>query len=68
MTVKEASKLRKGDRVGLTRDPRVWLVDWVHAYNYRAVEVCITAPDGGVLELNSAAGLRSLKRLNDDPR
>jgi hypothetical protein len=63
VTVKQASKLKKGDRVALTRDDRVWRVDWIHAYSERTVELHIKCDEFAGLTLSGAAALRSLKSL-----
>lgn len=59
MTMKEALQLKRGDRVGLTRDDRVWRVSKVRP---EAQYVQIKQGDDE-LDLRGAAALRSLKRI-----
>ncbi len=62
MTVKDAMKLKRGDRVGLTRDERTWKVAHVHLLSARDVEVVVRV-EKHELRLRGAAALRSLKEL-----
>lgn len=62
--MKEAAKLKKGDRVWLTRDERTWVVKQHYLFG-RDVEVLIAVEGdrttASQLRLRGAAALRSLQ-------
>lgn len=64
MTVTEASKLKRGDRVAMTRDPDPWTVSQVYVWSRREVEVLI-ARGTSELRLHSSLALRSLKHWKE---